>query len=268
MADKNATNITTMTNAVEVSVVMPAHNSEHFIAESIASVQAQTFANWELIVSDDGSSDRTCAIVKALASRDPRIRLISSPINQGPAVSRNASITAATGRYIAFLDSDDLWTSDKLEKQLAFMKARSLAFSYTGYSAIDEASQKPVHVNRGKSTVTYQDLLAHQTTIGCLTVMFDTTQCGKPLMPEIQRRQDYALWLKILRLGFTAERLDEQLAVYRVRRHSVSRNKIRAAWYVWRVYREVEQLSLTKSLYYFAQYGFYHLVSGRAGQRS
>lgn len=242
----------------DVSIVMPAHNSADFIAESIRSVQAQQETNWELIVSDDGSTDATCAIVQAMQNLDRRIRLLRSPVNQGPAASRNAAIRAARGRYIAFLDSDDLWAPDKLGMQLRFMSERDLAFCYTLYAAIDETGRS-TDIVKGSSKITYEELLAHKTTIGCLTVMFDTKKCGKPTMPDIRRRQDYAMWLQILKKGFTGERLDKRLAFYRIRQKSISRNKIRAAWYVWRVYREVEQLGRLRSLYYFVQYGAYHM---------
>jgi len=242
---------------------MPSHNSARFIGDSIRSVQAQDFQDWELLVSDDGSTDDTCAVVESFRNRDQRIRLLASPVNQGPGASRNAALRAARGRYIAFLDSDDLWEPDKLTRQLAFMKERGVAFCHTRYTAMDEQGDRSVDIGKGLSSVTYEDLLAHRTTIGCLTVMFDTEKCGRPLMPDIRRRQDYALWLKILKQGVTAERLDERLAFYRVRRNSISHNKIRAAWYVWRVYREVEGLGILKSLYYFAHYGAYHLLPAR-----
>jgi teichuronic acid biosynthesis glycosyltransferase TuaG len=247
-----------------VSIIMPSHNSARFIGESIRSVQAQDFRDWELLVSDDGSTDDTCSIVRSLQRDDPRIRLLASPVNQGPAASRNAALSAAQGRYVAFLDSDDLWEPDKLTKQLAFMQERGVAFCHTYYTAVNEDGERSGEVKKGLSSVTYEDLLAHRTTIGCLTVMFDTEKCGRPLMPDIRRRQDYALWLKILKQGITAERLEEPLAFYRVRKNSVSRNKIRAAWYVWRVYREVEGLNVVRSLYYFAHYGIYHLVPARS----
>lgn len=254
----------TVSDDVTVSIVMPSHNSARFIGESIRSVQAQDFRDWELLVSDDGSTDDTCAVVEAFRREDPRIKLLASPVNRGPAVSRNVALQAARGRYIAFLDSDDLWEPGKLTRQLTFMKERGAAFCHTFYTAVNEQGERTGEINKGLSSVTYEDLLAHRTTIGCLTVMFDTEKCGRPLMPEIRRRQDYALWLKILKQGVTAERLEERLAYYRVRRNSVSHNKIRAAWYVWRVYREVEGLSFLKSLYYFAHYGAYHLLPARS----
>src|SRR4051812_3791607 len=117
---------------------MPSHNSARFIGDSIRSVQAQDFHDWELLVSDDGSTDDTCAVVESFRKQDQRIRLLASPVNQGPAASRNAALRAARGRYIAFLDSDDLWEPDKLTRQLAFMKERGVAFCHTRYTAMDE----------------------------------------------------------------------------------------------------------------------------------
>ena len=250
-----------------VSIIMASHNSAPFIAESIRSVQAQDFQDWELLVSDDASTDDTCDVVRALQAKDDRIKLLASSVNRGPAVTRNASLTAAKGRYIAFLDSDDLWTPDKLTRQLAFMRERGLAFTYTYYTSIDEAGNRLTDIVKGQDSVTYEELLAHKTTIGCLTVMFDTELCGRHLMPEIRRRQDYAMWLQILRNGIKAHRLNEKLAFYRVRSNSISSNKVRAAWYVWRVYREIEKIGVVKSAYYFGSYGFYHLLPSFKGTK-
>lgn len=249
-----------------VSVVMPAFNSAPFIEEAIRSVQAQTLADWELIVADDGSSDETASIVRRIRDNDNRVKLLRLGGRQGPARARNAAIEAASGRYIAFLDSDDLWKPEKLERQIAFMRERDVAFSFTAYDRIGEQGE-PHGTMRAKRPVTYRQLL-RTCVIGCLTAVYDTEKLGKQFMPDIPKRQDYALWLQILKLVERAWPLDESLAIYRVRRGSVSSNKLLAARYNWQLYRDVEKLGAVRSAYYFCQYAVRGVwrtyVAGRA----
>lgn len=233
-----------------VSIVTPVHNGAAFIRETIASVQAQTRSDWELLVVDDASEDGSAEIVERLVAEDSRIRLFRLERNGGAAVARNAAIEAARGRYIAFLDGDDLWLPHKLDRQLAFMQSHSAAFSYGAYERVDEAgrSLSPVGV---PTQLRYRDLLK-TCYVGCLTAMYDTNVFGKRYMPLIRRRQDYALWLELLRDGETALGLNEVLGVYRVRSGSISSNKASTSLYTWRMYREVEGLSLTHSAWCFA----------------
>jgi len=241
-----------MNGAANISVIMPAYNSAEFVAASVDSVRVQSREDWELFVSDDGSTDGTLDIVHRYVRQDSRIRLLTSSINVGPAMARNAAIEAATGRYIAFLDSDDLWKPEKLERQIAFMQKHDLAFSFSSYDRIDEAGNF-INTHHVEKPVTYRDLLK-SCVIGCLTAVYDTEKLGKVYMPDIRKRQDFGLWLKILKITERAVPLPESLAQYRVRTGSVSANKVTAAKYTWSIYRDVEKLSLPQSAYYFAHY--------------
>ena len=238
-----------------VSIIMPNYNSASFIKESIESVLAQTYEKWELIFVDDCSTDDSVKIIESLIADDKRIKLIKLAENSGPAVARNHAIKEAKGRYIAFLDSDDLWYPDKLSKQLSFMKEQDVPLSFTGYDRIDEQSSMVIDQLHVSFRVDYDELLK-QNIIGCLTAMYDTQKLGKVYMPDILKRQDFALWLTILKKIPYAYGLDESLAYYRVRTASVSSNKILASKYNWKLYREVEKLPLHKAIYYFGWYTY------------
>lgn len=248
-----------------VSVIMPSYNAERFIAESIRSVQDQTMTNWELLITDDCSTDSTCEIVSKLAEEDPRIKLERLPENGGAAVARNSSIARATGRYIAFLDSDDRWMPDKIERQLAFMHAMSAGISFTAYKTTEESGEE-VNVIHVPSTLSYNQYLRN-TIIGCLTVIIDRELMGDFRMPLLRKRQDMATWLSLLRPGRIAYGLDVPLALYRNVSTSISHNKVKAAAGVWKVYREVEHLSLWRSSLSFIGYA-YNAVAKRLKNRS
>lgn len=230
---------------MKVSIITPAYNSEAFIGETIESVMAQRFQDWELLITDDGSTDNTCEIVKGYAMHDERIRLFVLGSNQGAAMARNHSLSQARGRYIAFCDSDDLWTPDKLEKQIAFMEKNSFPFSFAPYHIISEQG-KEIGFSATRPKVNYKDLL-RTCDIGCLTAVYDTAFFGKIPMPDIKRRQDYALWLRMLKKTDFAYSFSEPLGSYRLRNHSISRNKLKAIYYIWKVYREEEKLSFLRS---------------------
>ncbi len=235
---------------------MPAHNAANTLADSIRSVQAQSHRDWELLITNDGSSDKTAEILEAFAAEDERIRIFSFTEGRGAAAARNQSIANASGSFIAFLDSDDLWLPQKLEKQLAFMAEKQLVLSYTSYSKIDEkgglASSQERYV-RCPRRMTYQRLLLNND-IGCLTAMYDAERLGIRLMPEILRRQDYGLWLSILKEGHVALGLDECLALYRQTSSGLSGNKPQTALFNWKLYRDVEKLPLWRAVYCFANY--------------
>lgn len=235
-----------------VSVVMPVHNSSKFVRGSIESVINQTFRDWELILVDDCSDDDSLKIIERFARSDHRIKVIALSKNSGAAVARNTAIEAARGRYIAFLDSDDLWFPEKLSKQLLFMNEKQASFSFSAYEVIDESGAFVREIGV-PGEVTYSDLLK-TCVIGCLTVIYDTKVHGKVYMPLIRKRQDFGLWLRLLQDGTVAHGLNCPLAQYRERQGSISSNKAWAALYNWRIYREVEGLSLPKALYYFSQY--------------
>ena len=242
-------------NNIEVSVIMPSYNSEQFLPATIDSVINQTFTEWELIIIDDCSSDNSNKIIEYYMQRSEKIKLISLESNCGPAIARNRGIGEAKGRYIAFLDSDDLWYPDKLLKQISFMKEHNAALSFTGYYHIDEKSGTVIDQMYIPDKINYSGLLK-QNIIGCLTAMYDTQKLGKVYMPDILKRQDFALWLTILKKIPYAYGLNEPLAYYRVRTASVSSNKILASKYNWKLYREVEKLPLHKAIYYFGWYTY------------
>ncbi len=203
-----------------------------------------------MIVVDDCSTDYSIKVIQSFIEQDSRISLIQLTENSGAAVARNRGIEVAQGRYIAFLDSDDLWLPNKLEKQLAFMKANNYPFSCSSYDKIDENGRVFEHIGV-PDKVCYADLLK-VCTIGCLTAVYDTEYFGKVSMPLIRKRQDWALWLRLLKKTDYVYGLSETLAQYRVRPDSISGDKVNASKYTWRVYREVEDLNLIKASYYFS----------------
>lgn len=237
-----------------VSVVMPAYNCERFIGESIESVLRQTYTAWELIIVDDGSTDKTAEIARTYAADEGRITVMELRDNAGPAGARNRAIAAAKGKYLAFLDSDDIWYEDKLKKQINFMQSSGAVFSYTNYEKITENGEKTGITVRSPSRVDYKTMLFMGDPIGNLTVVLDISVIGKTIVPDIRKRNDYALWLKVLRDKncSTAYGLSEVLASYRLRSESVSHGgalftKVKLLKYYWQLYRKIERLSVLKS---------------------
>lgn len=235
-----------------ITVITPCYNSEEFISDTIQSILNQSFSNWELIVVDDCSTDNSVSIIQSYVDQDRRIELIQLIENSGAAVARNKAIEAAQGRYIAFLDSDDLWMPDKLEKQIIFMQERDVAFTYSAYEKID-IGRKVFGTVGVPDKVSYKDLLK-VCSIGCLTAVYDTEILGKIYMPLIRKRQDLGLWLKILKKTSFAYATPGILSQYRIRNDSISANKRVAAQYTWRLYREVEGLNFFIASYYFSCY--------------
>lgn len=231
-----------------VSIIMPNYNSSRFIKKAIDSVVAQTYKNWELIIVDDCSSDNSLEIIKEY--NDDRIYVVRNATNSGTAVSRNNAIKIAKGRWIAFLDSDDLWKPEKLEKQIFFMESNVYSFSFTDYAVIDKDNKILTLYKPKKDNYRYKDILKHNS-IGCSTVIYDKKQLGEILMPEQAiKREDLACWLRILRKNEMVHCLHECLTEYRVCAGSVSSNKTKMAKYQWNVYRKLEKLSIIKSFYY------------------
>lgn len=242
---------------VAVSVLMPLYNSAETLAHSVASVQAQTRGDWELLLTDDASTDDTAALAAALAATDPRIRLFRLQRNVGAAAARNHALSFARGRYIAFLDADDLWHPEKLARQIAFMQATGAGLSFTGYSRVSVEGRLIERV-RPPAQVDHATLL-RRNVMGCLTVIYDSARFGRVPMPDLRRQQDFALWLNLTRRFGPALGLDEDLAVYRVARTSLSGNKRLAALDTWRVLRRHERLPLHRALWFFAHYTCYGL---------
>jgi teichuronic acid biosynthesis glycosyltransferase TuaG len=238
-----------------VSIITPAFNANRTIAQAIESVQAQTFQNWEMLIVDDVSTDDTCAIVEKYVKVDGRIRLLRQRINGGPARTRNVALKVATGRYIAFLDSDDLWLPGKLERQLAFMAEKGAVLSYTLYRRFTGTSDQPGSLISLPRLFSYQRLLKNTGIAGCLTVIIDTEFTGPIEMPVV-RSEDYALWLSLLRRGFVAQGLMEDLGRYRVSKSSVSSNKLKTACSVWNIYRDLEKLSVPYAAWCLGNYAW------------
>lgn len=244
-----------MKNDPLISIVMPAYNATSFIAESIASVREQSYRNWELLVIDDGSKDGTPALVEEFQKTDDRIRFHPLPVNQGAGFARNVGIKASEGDYIAFLDADDLWKPLKLETQLKFMKEHDLAVSYSSYELIDEQGKNLNLMVQALEILSFSKLL-RANYVGNLTGMYNVKKIGKIYNPPIRKRQDWAMWLQALKEGGEAKGILEPLAKYRVRKDSISRNKLEMLQYNYRVYRKVLQFSSVKSSLWFSRFLF------------
>ena len=240
-----------------VSIIVPVYNAGAYIQETISMVQGQTYGNWELLLVDDCSDDDSRQrISECMNTGDNRIRLISRPRNEGAARARNTGIEASKGRYIAFLDADDLWMPDKLEKELVFMREKQAAFVFTAYEFGDEHARRTGKVVQVPPELTYFKALS-RTVIFTSTVLLDTGRTGRELirMPEV-KSEDTAAWWKLLRNGFTAYGLNEVLAVYRRPAKSLSSNKLEAIRRIWNLYRKQERLSLLYSIYNLVFWAF------------
>ncbi len=234
-----------------ISIITPLYNSQNFIESTIKSVISQTYQDWEMIIIDDCSKDAGPAIVAKYAKNDKRINLIKLKKNCGGAVARNRAIKEAKGKYIAFLDSDDLWQPEKLEKQIKFMEENNYDFTYTWYEKMDEEENLLNEVVRSKDKVDYKELLKSNQ-IGCLAAMYNQDKLGKVYMPLIRKRQDYALWLQILKKTKYGYCLKENLAQYRIVEGSISSNKLNLIKFNWKLFREIEKLGIFRSSYYLA----------------
>lgn len=238
-----------------VSIITPSYNSTKFIPATIESVLAQTYQNWEMLIVDDCSKDESRKVIREYTVKDDRIKLIELTENSGAAVARNTAIKAAKGKYVAFLDSDDLWVPTKLEKQIEFMEINDYAFTYSKYQLMDvdgNILDKVIDVPRN---IDYNGLLSN-TIIGCLTAVVNVEKTGPIEMPNIRTRQDLATWLSILKRGHKAHGYQEVLAYYRLVPGSISSNKLKAAKQNWKVYREVEKLGLFRSVFVFLGYAW------------
>lgn len=244
-----------------VSVIMPAYNAVEFLEQSVRSVLQQTFRDFELILVDDVSTDGTRDMIRRLVSEDNRILPLFLEENRGSAGARNMALNRASGRIVMFLDSDDIWMPEKIASQLDFMDEKQAPVAFCAYRRMTEGGELRgvVQVPR---TVSYTELLCTNQ-IGMLTGAYDREKVGLRLLPDIRLNHDYALWLDILRDGHIAHGQPEILAHYRVRSGSISRNKFHTARYQWRVFRELEQLSLVKSAWYFAHYTWHGFRKSR-----
>lgn len=233
-----------------VSIIMPSYNTAKYIGETIASVTAQTYIDWELIIVDDASTDDTDDVVQRMLS--PKVHYLKNERNSGAAVSRNRALREARGKWIAFLDSDDLWAPDKLEKQIAFMEEKDYAFSYTKYAEIDENGNSLGVVVGGPKRITKTGMFNYCWP-GCLTVMYNREVVGDIQIADIKKNNDYAMWLKVCRKA-DCHLLPELLASYRKRSGSISRHSYVSLikWHYW-LYREAEGLNPIESLWITAR---------------
>ena len=232
-----------------VSIITTLYNSGDFIAKTIESVMSQTYTNWEMVITDDCSDDDGPAIVESYAAKDSRIRLIRLKENGGPGVSRNISIRNAQGQYIAFLDSDDMWMPDKLEKQLALMKKTGCGMVYSSYYTCDE-NDCVTGLVKCRRRIPYWRIVCDNA-VGFLTMMYDVKITGLEFLPEIRKRQDWGLNIKLLKQCRIAYGVKEPLAYYRIRKGSVSRSKIPLIKFNIEIYHQVLGFSKIASIAIF-----------------
>ena len=238
-----------------ISILIPTYQSQNYILQTIRSVQNQTCINWEMLIADDCSTDETRRIVSREAEKDSRIHLICLPKNAGAAQARNAALHQASGKYISYLDADDLWSPDKLEKQAAFMEEKGCAFSCVSYRVISNEGRLLNKVVHMKPVLDYKGYL-YNNLIQTVGVMVNREMLPEPLleMPDMRRRQDAATWMQILKAGFLCYGIQEPLAFYRRSKGSLSSNKIQSVVGTWRLYRSVERLPLWEAGICFARY--------------
>lgn len=239
----------------KVSIVIPVHNAEKFIIPAVESVKAQTYTNWELLLVDDGSTDQSGAIIDRLSEENEGILAFHTP-GIGAAGARNLGTSNASGRFLAFLDADDLWVPSKTKQELFYLDSNDAAFVFTGYEFADENAVGNGRIVHPPKTISYKEALKN-TTIFTSTVIFDMYKIPKEelFMPNV-KSEDTALWWKILRNGHIAYGLDENLVTYRRAGKSLSSNKLEAVRRIWNLYRKVEHLPIYKSIYYFIFWGF------------
>lgn len=238
-----------------VSIITPTYNCGKFISETIESVLQQTYTNWEMIIVDDCSIDNTREIVSQYLPKDNRIKYYFLETNVGAAMARNEAMQHARGKYMAFLDSDDLWENDKLEKQIIFMEKNHYSFTCTSYEQINEDSISLNKIIKVKTKTNYNDVLL-TCPIGNSSVMYNVEKMGKFVVPNIRKRNDDALWLQMLKKEEYIYGMNDLLMRYRIRSNSISSNKLSLVKYHWQLYREIEHLSIFRSVFHIIVWGF------------
>lgn len=239
--------------ACTVSVITPCYNSESVIKETIESVLEQTYQDWEMLIIDDCSTDRSAEIILAYCKIHPRIKYMKTEFASGsPALPRNLGIKYANGRYIAFLDSDDLWLPQKLEEQLSLFENENVAIVYSDYEKMDMMGKRAGRVIKALAQTSYRELLK-ENVIACLTAVYDVNKVGKVYFSRVGH-EDFVVWLSILKKGFRALNTNTVTALYREQNKSLSANKWKAISWTWNIYRNVENLTFLRSCYYFMHY--------------
>lgn len=242
-----------------VSIIMPAFNAGRFMEVAVDSVRAQSYSNWELLIANDASTDSTLEIASCLAASDSRIRVLNQVENRGVAAARNLALGEATGKYVAFLDSDDVWNSDKLTRQIEFMNKNEVLVCYSAYQRMDESG-----VELGKVVppvrIEYTDLLKSNF-IGNLTGVYNAEVLGKQYFLNT-KHEDYVAWLNLVKKARSAQSTNSILAHYRVHSASISSNKIETIAWQWRIYRSSQSLGILYSCCLMLCY-FYYAIKKR-----
>ena len=241
-----------------VSIITPVYNTEKYIGETIDSVIKQTYQNWEMIIVDDLSTDNSVELISKICEQEAKIRLIQLEKNGGSGIARNRAISEARGKYIAFLDSDDIWLPQKLEVQIHLMEDNDWALSHSSFGYINEDGgeiRETYHVS--KFPVSYKQLLK-RTEIGCLTAVYNSQKLGKVYMSEHRRKQDYALWLKILKKGYLSHGIDQKLALYRQRTGAATSKKYKLIIKHYSFLKETQGFSSFQAIYYT----FHWMING------
>lgn len=245
-----------------VSIITPVYNSADYITEAILSVKRQTYPDWELLIVDDCSVDETARVIKHFTADDKRIRYFKLEKNSGAGVARNKGIQESKGKYIAFLDSDDEWYPEKLSTQIAIMEGKQYEFTYTDYLIINQESGKKIPFEALRDKVTYADIIRFDY-ICCSTVIYNQDKLGRVCMPDLRNRQDWALWIQLLKKTDAAYRIKKKLTIYSQRKNSISGRKLKLVKYHWFIYRRFMALGFLKSCYLFFNNIILHLYYGQ-----
>ncbi|MFB3386196.1 glycosyltransferase family 2 protein [Flavobacterium sp. LAR06] len=242
-----------------VSIITPTYNAEKFITETLKSVQNQTYQNWEMILVDDASMDKTVKIISDFAEKDSRIKLFKLEKNSGNGFVRNIALEKAVGKYIAYLDADDLWFPNKLEKQITFLKDNNLHFTFSFYDCIDEEGNSLNRRVEAPVNLTYDELFFCNY-VGNLTAIYDADYFGKIVIEATQKRQDWRLWLTILKQIQVTKPVPEPLAFYRIRKNSISSSKFKLIKHNFCVYREFQGFNFVFSVLLMVRFLFTQLI--------
>ncbi|MCP2026422.1 glycosyltransferase involved in cell wall biosynthesis [Flavobacterium sp. HSC-32F16] len=242
-----------------VSILTPTYNTEKFIRQTIESVQSQTYQNWEMILVDDASTDQTALVIEEFAKYDNRIKLFKLSENRGNGFARNTALEKASGKYITYLDADDLWFAEKLEKQIRFLKTNNQPFTFSYYDSIDEEGKDLNRKVESPNPLTY-DQLFFCNYVGNLTAIYDVDYFGKIKLESSEKRQDWRIWLTILKQLKTVKAVPESLAFYRIRKDSISSSKFRLIKHNFGVYRDFHGFNFVSAILLMIRFLFTQLI--------
>lgn len=244
----------------DIAIIMPAYNAEKYIEQTINSVLMQTYKNWKLYIIDDNSVDDTVKLINRYIKDDSRIELLKLDRNVGQAKARNIGIDKCNERYLTFLDSDDIWNNNFLENQLRFMNKNNYELVFSAFERRSEDLSECYGYLDVPEKIEYKDLLKNNY-LSCLTTIIDTKRIGKIYFEEGYKHEDHIMWIKILKDYIKyAYGNNEVLAIYRIRKGSTSRNKIRAAKWKWNIYRKYLKFNIAKTIYYYFHYAYRGIV--------